>query len=410
MPRKTKSTENTSDKPKNLPAQTVIEEKLRTARIGLLVKQPFFGSMATRLDLVRDDTISTAATDGRSFFYNLEFISNLTAKQTEFLFGHEVLHNVFEHHIRRHFPDGVSVNDRKSRNHMAWNVACDYVINNILIESSIGERIEDILYDEKYKGLSSEEVYDLLMKNCSQMDLESLEQKLLDEHMDKLEDKGKGLSEEEKNNIKNEIRESLMASVQAAAGNLPAGVDRFVKGLTEPKMNWRDILKQNIQSVIKNDYTFYRPARKGMQYGVVLPGMKKDEALDICVSIDTSGSISEEDLKAFLSEIQGIMSQYDEYSIRLWSFDTSVHNDVTYRSDEGSDITTYKPLGGGGTLFECNWDHMKAHNINPKIFIMFTDMMPCGDWGDPNYCEEVIFVAYKANKKIAPFGITVNMD
>lgn len=410
MSKISKSKKTDSNKPKSLPDQKIIEEKLVTARISLLIKQPFFGSMATRLALVRDDNISTAATDGRNFFYNLEFISKLTAKETEFLFGHEVLHNVFEHHIRRHFPDGVSVNNKKSRHHLAWNVACDYVINNILIESNIGERIEDTLYDEKYKGLSSEEVYDLLMQNCTQLDLESLADKLLDEHMDKLDDKGKGLSDEEKENIKNEIRESIMASVQASAGNIPSGVNRFIKSLTEPKLNWRDILKQNIQSIIKSDYTFYRPSRKGMQHGVVLPGMKKDEALDVCVAIDTSGSIREEDLKVFLSEIQGIMSQYDEYCIRVWSFDTKVHNDVLYRSDEGSDITSYKPMGGGGTLFDCNWDYMKEHDINPKIFIMFTDMMPYGSWGDPSYCDEVIFVGYNSNNKIAPFGVTITMS
>lgn len=410
MSKISKSKKTDSNKPKSLPDQKTIEEKLTTARIQLLVKQPFFGSMATRLSLVRDDSISTAATDGRNFFYNLEFISKLTTKETVFLFGHEVLHNVFEHHIRRHFPDGVDVKGKKSRHHLAWNIACDYVINNILIESNIGDRIDDTLYDEKYKGMSSEEVYDILLKNCSEIDLESLAEKLLDEHMDKLEDKGKGLTDEQKSQIKNEIRESLLSSAQAAAGNIPAGVDRHIKGLTEHKMNWRDILKQNIQAVIKNDYTFYRPARKGMQHGVVLPGMKKDEALDICVAIDTSGSISEEDLKVFLTEISGIMQQYEEYTIRVWSFDTKVYNDEIFRSDEGRCITEYKTKGGGGTDFACNWDYMKDNQILPKIFIMFTDMQPFKSWGDPDYCDEVIFVGYKSNNVVAPFGVTINLN
>jgi predicted metal-dependent peptidase len=395
---------------KSSPDQKTIEEKLTTARIGLLIKQPFFGSMATRLKIVRDDNMSTAATDGRHFFYNLDFIASLSAKQTEFLFGHEVLHNVFEHHIRSSFPDGVEINGHKRRHHMAWNVACDYVINSILIESGIGDRIEDTLYDEKYKGMCSEQVYDLLMKNCTDMDLEALSDMLLDEHMDKLEDKGKGLSEEDKKQIKNEIRESLLASVQASAGNVPAGVDRLVKSLTNPKLSWKDVLRQDIQSVIKNDYTFYRPARKGMNAGIVLPGMKKEEALDVCIAIDCSGSISDEDLNVFLTEINGIMSQYDEYSIRIWCFDTKVYNDQIFRSDEGGDITQYKPIGGGGTDFMCNFTYMKDNDITPKIFIMFTDMHPYGKWGDESYCENVIFVGYKSNGIQAPFGITITMD
>lgn len=382
-----------------LPDQNAIEEKLVTARIGLLIKQPFFGSMATRLKIVRADDMPTAATDGRNFYYNLEFIAGLTQKETEFLFGHEVLHNVFEHHLRK-----------EERNHTLWNIACDYAINDILIESKIGDRINDTLYDAKYKGMSSEKIYDILYKNADKIDMESLADMVLDQHMDAMEDKGKGLSEEEKKQIKNEIRESLLASAQAAAGKLPAGVERLVSSLTQPKLSWKELLKQDIQSSIKYDYTFSTPAKKGMQYGVVLPGMKKEDSLDICVAIDCSGSISPDDLRAFLSEIQGIMSQYDEYVIRVWCFDTKVYNDETFRSDEGTDITTYKAKGGGGTLFECNWEHMKENNITPKIFIMFTDMYPCGGWGDESYCENTIFVAYKTKDKVAPYGRTICMD
>jgi predicted metal-dependent peptidase len=411
-PRKKKTKQvNQEELVKILPDQKLIEEKLTTARIGLLIRQPFFGSMATRLKLVRDDSMPTAATDGRHFYYNLEFIAGLTTKQTEFLFGHEVLHNVFEHHLRKEFPDGVKIKGCSSRHHMAWNIACDYVINNILIESNIGEQIEDTLYDKKYQGMCSEEVYDDLMKNCTEMDLCSLAEKLLDEHMDSLEDKGKGLSDEEKQQIKNEIKESLLASAQAAAGNVPMGVDRFIKSFTQPTLSWKEILRQDIQSVInKSDYTFYNPSKKGRQQGIVLPGMLKQNALDICIAIDTSGSISDEDLNVFLGEISGIMEQYEEYTIRLWSFDTKVYNDEVFRSDEGRDITEYKTKGGGGTLFECNWNYMKENDIQPKIFIMFTDMMPCGGWGDETYCDDVIFVGYKSRGKTAPFGTTITMS
>lgn len=398
---------------KNLPSQQQIEEKLTTARIGLLIKQPFFGSMATRLKIVRDDKMDTAATDGRNFFYNLEFIAGLSIKETEFLFGHEVLHNVFEHHLRKEFPNGALTEDKSDnnyRNHLAWNIACDYAINIILVDSKIGEKIDNSLYDEKYRGMCAEQIYDDLMKNSKKCNLEDLAEMLLDEHMDELEDKGKGLSKEEKQQIKNEIKQSLLDSYQAAAGNVPSGVDRLVNSLTSPKISWRSELKQDIQSVKKYDYTFYRPARKGMSSGIVLPGMKRDEALDVCISIDCSGSITDDVVKVFLSEIKGIMDEYDDYVIRIWSFDAKVYNDVTYRSDEGLDITEYKPKGGGGTLFECNWDYMKDNDINPKIFIMFTDMYPCGGWGDKDYCENVIFVGYKSNGKVAPFGKTITID
>jgi predicted metal-dependent peptidase len=397
-----------------LPDQKLIEEKLTTARIALLIKQPFFGSMATRLTLVRDDNFKTAATDGRHFYYNLEFIADLSVRETEFLFGHEVLHNVFEHHIRAEFPDGQDVANedgtvsRKCRYHLLWNIACDYAVNEILVDSRIGDRIEHTLYDEKYKGKCAEEIYDELKKNMKTIDLEGLADMLLDEHLEDLEKQGKKLSEAEKQKIRNEIRESLLNSAQTA-GSVPMGVDRMIKSLTAPTLSWKELLRMDIQSTIKHDYTFYTPSKKGMQYGVVLPGMKRDEALDVCIAIDTSGSIDNHTLSVFLSEITGIMDQYDDYQIRIWSFDAEVHNEQIFRSDEGTDITTYQPAGGGGTLFEANWDYMKKNDINPKVFIMFTDMCPGGGWGDPAYCDHVIFVGYQSNGKQAPFGTTITM-
>ena len=381
-----------------LPSQAQIEEKLKSARIGLLIREPFFGSMATNLELIRDDNFDTAATDGMHFYYNLAFINSLTIKQTEFLFGHEVLHNVFEHLLR------------KDERHMKlWNVACDYVVNDILVESKIGEQIENLLLDKKYHGWYAEAVYDDLMKNVKTIDLESLTDKLLDEHMDGMEGKGRGLTESQKNEMRNKIRENLLNSIQTA-GKLPAGVDRYVNELTQPKMNWKELLRQDIQSSIKTDYSFYRPAKKGRSQGIVLPGSIKEYGLDICIAIDTSGSISDDDLKVFLSEIQGIMSQYTDYTIRVWCFDTEVHNEKIYRSDEGEDITTYKAKGGGGTLFEVNWAYMRNNDIHPKIFIMFTDMCPNSGWGDKNYCENVIFVGYKSGGRQAPFGTTITIE
>lgn len=400
---------------KALPDQKTIEEKLITARISLMVKQPFFGSMATRLSLIRNDEMKTAATDGRNFFYNLEFIAGLTLKETEFLFGHEVLHNAFEHHIRKDFPDGVDVANedgtisQKCRHHTLWNIACDYAVNEILVDGKIGDRIVDTLYDPKYNGKCAEEIYDDLLKNANKIDVNALADMLLDEHLSDLEKKGKKLSENEKQKIREEIRENLLSSAQNA-GSLPAGVDRMVKGLTAPKISWKQELRMDVQSTINYDYSFYKPNRKGMQHGYVLPGMKKDESLDVCIAIDTSGSIDQHTLNVFFSEIQGIMEQYNDYTIRVWSFDTEVHKEEIFRSDEGVDITTYVPAGGGGTMFEANWEYMKQNDIMPKVFIMFTDMYPNCGWGDDSYCENVIFVGYNSGGRVAPFGKTITID
>ena len=126
-------------------------------------------------------------------------------------------------------------------------------------------------------------------------------------------------------------------------------------------------------------FTFQRPSRKGWHTGAILPGTNYDETIDICVSIDMSGSIGDAQAKDFLSEIKGIMQEYKDFKIKLWCFDTKVYNEQDYDGYSMEEFDEYEPMGGGGTSFEVNWSYMKKHDINPKKFIMFTDGYPCGN-------------------------------
>jgi predicted metal-dependent peptidase len=392
-------------------------EKLITARIGLLLKAPFFGNLATRMKLLNaDEWCATAATDGRNFYYNSEFVNKMPLKQVEFLFGHEVLHAVYDH-----------VGRRVDRDPKISNIAADYCVNADLIDQRIGDRITvcGMLYDPKYRGMSYEEVYDDLMQNADKIDINELAKQILDEHLDgggDDEQDGDGkdgkpggggrprLTEEERKSIRDEIKEAMLQAAQAVgAGNLPAGVRRLVKDLTEPMIGWKELLEQQIQSTIKSDFTWSRPSRRGWHMDAILPGMKPGETIDVCIGIDQSGSISAADSKIFLSEIQGIMDSYDEYNIRVWCFDTEIYNDQTYNTDNMNDIANYDPMGGGGTDFMVNWEYMKAHGIEPKKFIMFTDGMPGGSWGDENYCDTVWII--KGNPGCEPpWGIWAHYE
>jgi predicted metal-dependent peptidase len=386
-------------------------EKLTTARIGLLLKAPFFGQLATRMTLTNADTwCSTAATDGRKFYYNSEFVFKMPLKQLEFLVGHEILHAVYDHMGRR--------GDRMPR---LSNIAADYCVNQDLVEQRIGEKISvvPILFDTKFKGWSYEEVYNYLYENSDKIDISQLEKMILDDHLEEDGDgggddeEGNGkpkLSKEEAQAIRDEIKGAVIAAAQAAgAGNLPAGVKRLLKDITAPVIGWKELLQQQITSVIKNDYTFNRPNRRGWHIDAILPGLKPGEMIDICIAMDQSGSISEEDSKAFLGEIRGIMEAFDEYKITLWCFDTEVYNVKTYTSDNIEDIENYEPMGGGGTDFEVNWEFMKQEDIEPKKFIMFTDGMPFDSWGDENYCETVWII--KGNPGCEPpWGIWAHYE
>lgn len=390
-------------------------DKLITARVGLLIKAGFFGNLATRLRLINADTwCPTAATDGRYFWYNSEFINRLSLKECEFLFGHEVLHVVYDHLGRR-----------ANRDPVLSNIAADYCVNSDLIDHNIGQKITavPILYDRKYRGMSFEEVYDDLYQNAEKIDVEKLVRQLLDEHLEESDD-GDGDDEDNKDGsksrprpskngkkeLRDEIKDAVLQAARAAgAGNLPAGVQRLIKDLTESIIDWRELLLQQIQSTIKNDFTWMRPNRRGWHTDVVLPGMKPGETVDICVAIDTSGSIGPEELKIFLSEVKGIMDSYQDYSIKVWSFDTEVYNLQEFTQDNMKDILEYEPEGGGGTDFEANWKFMKENDIQPKKLVVFTDGYPYGSWGNENYCDTVWII--KGNPSVQPpFGIWAHYE
>jgi predicted metal-dependent peptidase len=390
-----------------------VYERIVTARVGLLLRHPFFGNMATRLKIQRADWLPTAAVDGRNLFYNVQFFNAMNNKEIEFVVAHEILHMVFDHLERRH--------DRDPR---LYNIACDYIVNNLLVDDRIGSvpSIVNCFQDFKYRGWSSEAVYDDLYENADKISLEELGE-MLDEHIDWEGDgdgegkdaKGKGrpvYTKAEREAIKDEIKEAMIQAAQSAgAGNTPAGVQRMIKELTEPKMNWREIIQQQIQSTVKSDYTFSRPSRKGWHTGAVLPGMNFEETIDICIAIDMSGSIGNEQAADFLGEVKGIMEQYKDYRIKIWCFDTKVYNEDDFSADDGRDISEYEIAGGGGTDFMCNWEYMKEHNITPKRFLMFTDGYAWDSWGDPDWCETVFLIHSHHDKNLeAPFGMTTHYE
>lgn len=392
-------------------------EKLTTARVALLLKATFFGNMATRLPLVNADAwCPTAATDGRYFYYNSKFILALREKELEFLFGHEVLHNVYDH---------IAATKLLKRNPTLSNIAQDYVINRDLVINNIGDLITTVpaLYDRKFDGWSSDEVYDYLYDNAEKVDIDKLADMLVDEHLDSQEGEGGDggqpeedengnlkskarpkYSEEERKKIKDEIKESLINSAkQSGAGNMPAGVKRIVQDLTEPKMDWRELLAMTIESTVKSDYSFQRRSRKQAQTNCILPGMIPEQTIDIAIALDMSGSISDAMGRDMLSEVKGIMQQFTDFRVKLWCFDTDVYSYAEFDNTNIDDIDTYDIKGGGGTDFMCNWKFMEENDIMPERFVMFTDGMPWDSWGDEHYCDTV-FIIHGREDIIPPFG------
>ena len=254
---------------------------------------------------------------------------------------------------------------------MLYNIAADYCVNADLKKHKVGEFITTVpcLYDTKYQDWSSEEVYDDLFENADKINIDDLLDQMLDQHIDpngsgEGDDKdGKGpakYSKEEREQIKQELKEAMLSAAQTSdAGNLPAGVKRMIQQLTEPKMNWRELLRMQLQSTIKNDYTFNRVHRKGWDSDAILPGMNYDEMVDIAIALDMSGSINESQGKDFLSEVKGITEEFGSFNIKIFCFDTAVYNPQDFNSDNLDEIAEYELAGGGGTDFDAIFNYLK---------------------------------------------------
>ena len=382
-------------------------ERLVSARIGLLLRHSFFGNLATRLKLVNaDEWCGTAATDGQTFYYNSRFIMMLKPKEVEFLVAHEVLHVVYDHMGRRNHRDP-----------QIWNIADDYCVNADLKRHKVGQFITTVpcLYEQKYDGKPAEEVYDDLMKNAKKINMDDLIDQMLDEHMDGDGDDGDGdddrpgkgrpkLSQEEKDRIRQEMKQAIINAAQSAeAGTLPLGVERLVRSVTDPVMPWRELIQTNLTSAIRTDYSWMRPSRRGWHMDAVMPGMTPGEEIDVVVSIDMSGSISEKQAQAFLGEIGGMMDSFDGYKVHVFCFDTDTYNPQDFTSENMDSIDTYEPKGGGGTDFDVIFEYLKEVGNVPKRLIVFTDGYPCGSWGDPDYCDTTWIIHGDPNPN-PPFG------
>ena len=406
--------------PKNAKKSRIVEQvdpisdekakqAILAARVALVLRHGFFGNLAMRLRLMNADTwCETAATDGRHFYYNSKFINMLDTGQMMFLFCHELLHCAYDHMSRT-----------GSRDRRIANIAMDYIVNADCINNNLGKKITvvPVLYERKYDGWTWEAVYDDLMKNVKKISMDELAEMMLDEHLDGEGDgdsdgdkDGKGkrpkLSDAERQAIKDEFKEAMLSAAQASgAGNLPGGIRRMIKDLTEPKIDWREFIRQQIQSTVKNDYTYSIPSKKNFQTGFSLPSMLKQTQIDVCIGLDTSGSITDEMARDFFSEVKAIMDTFEDHRIHLWCWDTQVHNPQEFTAHGNDDIMDYEIKGFGGTDPTVCWDFMKNEGIEPKLLLMFTDGEVWGDWGDPDYCDTVWIINNRHNKTIEPsFG------
>ncbi len=369
------------------------KDKITKARAGLVLDQPFFGALALRLKLKEDDSCGTAWTDGVSLGYNPGFIDTMSLDDCKAILAHEVMHCAAAHHARRN-----------SRDHKKWNVAGDYAINGIL-ENAGFHLPAGALLDQNYNDMSADAIYSSLPDSPDDGSGDD------PGGMGEIRDTpGKGGGKSSQTEQDQAAQDWKVATNQAAqqaknAGNLPAGLDRFVDELINPKVEWPELLRQFIDQAAKNDYAWTPPNRRFIHLGMFLPSLRSEELGNLIVAIDTSCSVTEEELKQFAGEISGILESF-QVNIDVLYCDTDIAGHEHFTSQDLP--ISLHPKGGGGTRFTPVFDWIEESGKLPTCLVYLTDM-ECYDYPE-NAPEYPVLWIDTGGHGGAPFGEIIELN
>lgn len=361
------------------------EDLIRKARIKFLYDSPFFASISMYLNLKESEDIETMGIDFRgNLYYNPKWVLQLDFEQVKYAIAHETLHLAFEHLLRL-----------GNREKFLWNVATDFAVNLIIEEEnervymqSHEERFKrpmGILISDKFKGMSAEQIYDKIYKEMQKYKgFKTLDVHIFPE-INGIDKHGKGIEKGIKKGfgdvnitereLKGEQQKWKKRLVEATTwakqmGKLPMGIERLVNGLLDSKINWKGLLYRYITHEIPYDLSYARPHKKSISVDVYMPYVVK-ECVEIVVAIDTSGSISDKELKDFLSEIKGISQSFANIRMTIIVCDCKVKG--VYELNNSSDLSQIQIKGYGGTDFRPVYDWLEKNKPTAKLLIYFTD-------------------------------------
>lgn len=424
---------DTTVQPSTAPAFTseqlkALEAKILIARRQFIQEQSWFGNLIGKLKLKLSNDIKeipTCATDGTSIFFGANFVSKVSVSELVFTFGHELLHCLLNHHLRR----------TGSRKPLLWNCACDYVVNAMLVDAGIGKKPKGVLYDKKFADKTCEEIYAILEQYSqeAQATLQTLDdhgfmkdsaegqaQSSQDISGNQQQQPSSGMSDEvaeQWTDTLTDLERDLSQKSAADKGSLEKSLEKLLKAEApdfnsyQSQISWKEELREFIKCKFLTDLTYMRPNRKTQSMGIVLPSMRTEEKLNIAIALDTSGSMESEWITNFLGEIQEILLCYEMGSIHLWCFDTKVHSYKVLDFTEVGQLSFYKPKGGGGTDFTVNWKLLEKEHITPDLLLMLTDGYPGSSWGEEHVVDACFAIAGDSKRSVvAPFGKTIYID
>lgn len=365
-------------------------DKLTKARTGLLIDQPFFGTLSMRLKMVEDPSTETLAVNGKVMKYNPAFVNSQSNDLMKSAVAHEVMHCVLEHCGSN--GRGMTLNPEK------WNWAADYATNEILKES--GFTLGDSwLHNPAFKGMSAEHIYSLIPDPPPNGGSNGQGQKPLDQVQPGDTDPAMAATD---------AAEWKVATVQAAnaakaVGKLSEALEQFVEQQKENKVDWKSVLRDFVSQAAKDDFAWSRPNRKMVAMGYCLPGMHSERMGKVFVGSDESGSVDNAIVSAFSAEINAIKEDMSPEEIVVFHHAVDVGKVEHFGPDDPFELTRYC---NGGTSFKPTIKAMQDMPEPPICAVMLTDLYGPFPASPPDF--PVLWVTI--NREKAPWGDTIHIE
>lgn len=342
----------------------------------------------------------TAYTDGFNKTYGRDFVMSMSEPEMRFVVLHEGMHVALRHLVTWLWM--------YKEDPMLANVACDFVVNLLLVSSDEGSQFIMMpaagCLDQKYQGMDSGEVFRELKKNGASVgggvgfDKHGWEE-------------AKGRSAEATRKLGEEVVKALQQGA-VLAGKVHGDMARAVGEITAPKIDWAEQLREFVTSLCtgREMSTWRRPNRRLVDSGVYMPSSYSERIGRIVLGVDTSGSIGGEDINKFLSEVAGVAKAVTPELVDLLYWDTRIAAHEKYgRGQYETLLQSTRPKGGGGTAPSCVLRYLNAQRIRPECVVMLTDGHVGGDWGGGVWPCPVLWVITGNKRTTAATGKTLHI-
>jgi predicted metal-dependent peptidase len=366
----------------------------------------FFATLALRLVPRVEWNLETMATDGRHLSYSPDFVNGLSPEELVAVVAHEVLHNALAHHARR-----------QHREARRWNVACDLALNPLLLDAGFVLPASRLVpgegqYRDLPPGKSAEEYYGLLPEEPPGRDEDNAGQTGQEQGRQDpgacggVREPGDGSpAETRQSQAEWEVAVAQAQQIAKQRGALPAGLARLIEQILQPRVDWRDVLREFLSRHARNDYSWSPPNRRYIHQDLYLPGLRSEELGEVVLAVDTSGSIGQRELARFAAEAQGILEAFD-CQLTVLYHDVEVQKVQRWTSSDGP--LMLEPAGGGGTSHVCVFDWIEREGLQAAVVVCLTDLHTEFPAAVP--CQPVLWAVVGDNVIPAPFGARTTVD